>query len=608
MELQREKKGKDYALLLLAGGKSSRMGQNKAELMFQGNSFVRNLLIKADKIGLQDKFLSGYMLDMEDVKVVPDVYKDRGPLGGMHACMQAMDNSYCLVLPVDVPQIPGRILEELLKKHKNLSEEEKEKPLLLSHGERIEPLIGIYPVKMKDIIEQCIRDKSAAVFDVLKKTGYLECRIRTEEWQVENINTPETYAMVLKKDKGAPKMEEGITLQRALTLINERIRRIEDVQKVEVGEAGGYILAEDIYATIDNPPFARSPVDGYAAIAADLQTASVEHPVKLKVKGCIYAGDDGESFTIQSGEAYQIMTGAPFPNKADTAVRQEDTDYGESEVLIYKNQRSYDNYCFQGEDYKKGTLLLKKGKKITFAEQGILSGLGYTHVQVYRKPGIRVFTTGSELCEPGKQLASGKIYDSNGMMVAARLKELGIIPLAVKHLDDEEEIVARELRTACQDADVIVTTGGVSVGKKDILHGALELLGAEKVFWRIKLQPGMPTIFSVYKDTLIVSLSGNPFGAMANLELLLRPILDGLTHTEIFQMERKTGIMEGEFPKKSKVQRFVRAKYKEGKVTLPDGIFSSGSIGTLRDCNCLLEIPAGTECVKSGDEVIVWML
>ena len=403
-------------------------------------------------------------------------------------------------------------------------------------------------------------------------------------------------------------MMEGILLEEALKLILDRVHIITDTVNTEVSEAGGCILAEDVYSPLDNPPFPRSPVDGYAVRAGDIKEADQEHPAELKVVGCIYAGDNGQSCSLKPGEAYRIMTGAPFPAGADTAVKQEDTDFGEDRVKIYKSQKSYDNYCFQGEDYKKGRLLLKKGTRLTFAEQGILSGIGYTEIPVFRKPAVRVFTTGDELCPPGRPLKPGKIYDSNGMMVSSRLRELGILPKSVLHQPDSEEELAEALQEAAKDADVILTTGGVSVGKKDILHGALKKLGAEKVFWRIRLQPGMPTIFSVYHDTCILSLSGNPFGAMANLELLFRPMLAKMTGDETCLMEKRQGIMEGDFQKKSRVRRFVRAVYKDGSVSFPQGIYSSGAIGTLRGCNCLLDIPAGTEGIKGGEKVTVWML
>lgn len=403
-------------------------------------------------------------------------------------------------------------------------------------------------------------------------------------------------------------MVEGIFLEQAVELIKEHVRKITETEEIEVRDAGGFILAEDIYASVDNPPFPRSPVDGYAASAGDLKGATKEHPACLKVAGCIYAGDDGQSFTAKPGECYRIMTGGPFPQNTDTAVKQEDTNYGEDTVEIYKEQKAFDNYCFQGEDYKKGTLLIPSGIRLTFAEQGILAGIGRTHVKVYRKPVIRVIATGDELCPPGMPLKPGKIYDSNSMMVSSRLIELGAAPATVGRAADSEEGLAKALKEAAEGADIIVTTGGVSVGKKDILHGALKILGADKIFWRVKIQPGTPTIFSVYKNTLILSLSGNPFGAMANVELLLRPMLLEMTGNEIFDMEEKDGIACMEFPKKSRMRRFVRAVYKKGEVALPQGIFSSGAIGTLRGCNCFLDIPAGSGCIEKGEKVHVWML
>ncbi len=599
----------DYSLLLLAGGRSSRMGTDKAELSYLGRTFMENLLEKAEQLGIKKKFLSGHDSNLEGVRVVQDYYKDRGPLGGMHACMREMQTDYCLVLPVDVPQIPLEVLQNLLSFHREMMKRgEREIPLLLSHGDRTEPLIGIYPVNMQEEIGEAVQDHPASVFSVLKKKGYRIFQTEIEAWQAENINTPQTYHAVLEHEMGEQKMWREITLEHARELIQQRIQKIQDIEELEVNNAGGYVLAEDIAASLDNPPFPRSPVDGYAVRAEDLEGAAQEKPVSLKVTGCIYAGDNGQICTVKTGEAYRIMTGAPFPQGADTAVRQEDTDCGEEEVLIYKEQKAWDNYCFQGEDYQKGKLLLKKGTTLTFAEQGILSGLGYTRVKVYRKPAIRIFTTGDELVMPGNPLLPGKIYDSNGIMTEARLKELGIQPLSVEHVGDDEEILADKLLHACRDADVILTTGGVSVGKKDILHGALARMGAEKIFWRIKMQPGMPTIFSVYGKTLILSLSGNPFGTMANLEMLLRPMLKAMTGSERFSMEKRQGIMAAEFPKKSRVRRFVRAVYREGEVSLPEGIYSSGAIGTLRSCNCLLDIPAGTDPIKKGEHVTVWLL
>lgn len=401
---------------------------------------------------------------------------------------------------------------------------------------------------------------------------------------------------------------ERISLEEAVFQVCSHVTPAKDILEIPLEEAGGYVLAEDIYAELDNPPFSRSAVDGYAIFSGDSLGADREHPVKLKVRECVYAGTDVTNLAQEEKTAFWIMTGGQFPAGCDCAVRQEDTDYGEETVSLYREYRPYENYCFQGEDYKKGSLLLKKNTRLSFEEQGIIAGLGRETVKVWRKPVISVFTTGDELNQPGRPLTPGKIFDSNGMMVASRIRELGFEVKRREQVEDKPEILADKLRKACEDSDIIITTGGVSVGKKDILHQALPMLGAERIFWRVNIQPGTPTIFSVYQNTVILSLSGNPFGAMANVELLLRPMLGTFVHSEKLKMQSMRGILMEDFPKKSKNTRFVRAFYEDGEVHLTKGIFSSGAVASLRECNCLLEAAAGTQGIKKGETVRVRML
>lgn len=194
------KRAEKYSLLLLAGGKSSRMGRDKAGLSLEGKLFPRHLMDKAQALGIREKFLSGHVWEEGDARVIEDVYKERGPMGGLHACMKAMETPYCLVVPVDVPQLPLETLDALLRTHEeNCLEGRGNLPVLLVHGDREEPLIGIYPTEMADTIGEAIREKSCKVFKVLNQWGYEKCEISMEEWQAGNINTPEEYAGLLKK-------------------------------------------------------------------------------------------------------------------------------------------------------------------------------------------------------------------------------------------------------------------------------------------------------------------------------------------------------------------------------------------------------------------------
>ncbi len=186
---------KQYSLLLLAGGKSSRMGQNKAQLFYEGKTFMENLICKGRQLGIEQIYVSGYQGERDDVQVVWDIFPDRGPLGGIHACMRQIETPFCLVLPVDVPQIPLEVLEEMLHFHEEHGESV---PIVLEHGDRTEYLIGIYPVVMADFIEDFIHEHSASVYRMLRKWGFTCYKMELPQWQVENINTQDAYQQLLE--------------------------------------------------------------------------------------------------------------------------------------------------------------------------------------------------------------------------------------------------------------------------------------------------------------------------------------------------------------------------------------------------------------------------
>lgn len=184
-----------YTLILLAGGKSSRMGENKASLLYKGMTFARNLLLKAEELGIEDILISGFQ--EEGFLTVWDVYPQRGPLGGIHACMKQAKTPFCLVLPVDVPQIPAEVLEDLIYFHETKAETKK-LPVLLKHGERRENLIGIYPVEMMEFIEERIKEGSASVHGILDDWGNICFEAFVQEWQVRNINKKEDYEKLIR--------------------------------------------------------------------------------------------------------------------------------------------------------------------------------------------------------------------------------------------------------------------------------------------------------------------------------------------------------------------------------------------------------------------------
>ncbi len=400
---------------------------------------------------------------------------------------------------------------------------------------------------------------------------------------------------------------ERLTLEQALGILLEQVELIEEKEEVILWSVLGRILAEDIVAKKDQPPFPRSPLDGYAIRSVDVVNASKETPIVLRVIDEVMAGHMSKK-EVTEGTAIRIMTGAPIPNGADCIIMQEDTNYGETMVEIYKPLKAFQNYCFQGEDYKVGDKLLSKETRLGAVEIGILASLGYQRVSIYRKPRIALLTTGDEIVLPGEELKEGKIYDSNLYTLGTRLVELGMEVPIEERIDDDKQLVVDRIQEVVDSVDMIITTGGVSVGKKDIMHDVFELLGCKRLFWKIAIKPGMPTLCGLYKGKLLVCLSGNPFGATVNLELLVRPLLGKMTRMKELEVKRKQAITEDGFLKKSPVTRYVRAYYEDGHVKLPKGSNDSGILSSMIGCNCLIEILAGTEKIEKGECVWVVML
>ena len=399
----------------------------------------------------------------------------------------------------------------------------------------------------------------------------------------------------------------GISVEQAIELITAVLSPVDTWEELELSRAGGRILAEDIVAIQPQPPFDRSPLDGYALRSDDTTDASKEHPVTLRVIDRVMAGSVAKE-EVTAGTAVRIMTGAPIPAGADCIIRQEDTDYGEERVEIYTPLHKHENYCFCGEDYPAGTLLMDKGEKLDAVDIGILAGAGIASVKVYRKVRVALITSGDELIAPGMAGRPGKIYNSNHYLLRGRLTELGFEPVLCAHVGDEAEETAARIRAAAREADLIITTGGVSVGQRDVMHEVVSLLGGEQLFWRIAAKPGSPVLAYTFGGKPVIALSGNPFGAFATFELLVRPALAKMSGDETLMMERITATVAGEFPKATKGRRFVRARYRHGTVEIPRQGHASGMLSALKHCNCLVDIQGPNEGLHTGDTVEVWLL
>lgn len=399
---------------------------------------------------------------------------------------------------------------------------------------------------------------------------------------------------------------KNIDFEYAMDILQQKLQKLKrtEIKYAQTGKAAGRILAEDLYAPLNIPPFHRSPLDGYAVRSEDIRNASEKDPVQLKVTECVFAGEYILR-EVREGEAVRIMTGAPVPEGADCVVRQEDTDMGDNWVNIYKDIRKYQNYVFKGDDIKKGTLLLQRGTRLSAVEIGLLSGMGIRDIYVYKKPRIALFAFGDELCEAG-ELEEGQIFDMNLQMLRTRCLELKNKIVMSEILKDDISQAIMKLNEAKDKADLIITTGSVSVGKKDIMPRVIEKMKGEIFFRKVKMKPGSPIIFWGLENTPVISLSGNPFAALATFELFARPVIERIMGYS-GEVKWWDGIITKDYLKKSPHCRFVRARYENGYVEIPDNN-SSGALCSMRNCNCLIELPAGDTGKKAGDRVKILLL
>src|SRR5699024_4156077 len=276
-------------------------------------------------------------------------------------------------------------------------------------------------------------------------------------------------------------------------------------------------------------------------------------------------------------------------------------------VEICEELKPWQKYCPKGEDFGKGTILLREGKRMDFAAVGMAAAAGYEKVPVKRRVRAAVLATGDELQEPGEPLKPGGIYNSNGYRLGARLSELGVeVERSVRRADDTEAIAGwiREMR---EKVDLILTTGGVSVGEKDLMPEVFETLGIRKLFHGIQVKPGAPTMAGMYGNVPVIALSGNPFGAMVHLELLVRPVLEKMTGSSFYAPEYRKGVLVSDFVRTCESPRIVRARWEDGRISFPEQ-HASGVLASLGECNCLAEIKGRKEGVRKGETIWVRML
>jgi molybdopterin molybdotransferase len=375
-------------------------------------------------------------------------------------------------------------------------------------------------------------------------------------------------------------------------------------------EAAGAALAEPVTAPVPLPPFDNSAMDGYAVCASDVVTASEEAPVVLPVIGDVAAGDVTMS-AIRPGLSVRIMTGAPLPAGADAVIPVEWTDGGTAQVRISRPATSGHYIRRAGEDVTAGQVVLEAGTRLAAAQLGMLAAVGLARVPVRPKARVVVLSTGTELREPGSQLAPGQIWDSNSFMLTAAVAEAGGVGYRHPSVGDEPEKVLETIEDQLVRADAIVTSGGVSMGAKDVVKEVLSGVGSME-FCKVAMRPGAPQGFGLIDGrTPIFTLPGNPVSAYVSFQVFVRPALRAMQGLPSEPPPTVTAELTHDVTSPRELRHFMRAKLtRSGGSYLVTPAHGQGShqLGALATASGLIVMPEGVDALPAGSPVEVLRL
>ncbi len=394
-----------------------------------------------------------------------------------------------------------------------------------------------------------------------------------------------------------------ISLEAALGIIRSSVPLL-GVEKVPLAKAAGRVLVQDLRARTQSPLFDHSSMDGYAVCSRDTARSSIRHPARLELVGRIEAGDAGK-LRLERGEAIRILTGAPLPRGADAVVMQELVDARDKEIWLSAPVAARQNVRFAGADVRAGSALLEKGRSLSGREIALLASQGYSRIPVVRQVRASVVVTGSEIKGPQAALRAGQIRNANGPGLAAALGRAGALVRDFGIVPDQPAAMRRVLRRALAGADLLLVSGGVSVGDKDLTRAILEDLGFRTRFWKVAVRPGKPLLFGMKGRTAVFGLPGNPVSAWVCCEEFVRPAMDrmlGRIPSPAGRWPLK-GCAENDFHVDSGRRQFAfcRILPGSGEIRLRlIGPHDSGRLAEACRADALALIPAGARQVRAG--------
>ena len=369
------------------------------------------------------------------------------------------------------------------------------------------------------------------------------------------------------------------------------------VEKVELKESLKRVLATDVVHDMDMPPFDKSSMDGFACRKADMGN-------ELEIIETIHAGKNPEK-KITENQCCKIMTGAVVPPGADFVFKKEDAFINRAGKVVCKNLRSENYICFRGEDILKGEIVLEKSTLITSRHLPLLAGAGVTRPNVYARPGIAVFATGTELVEPSEKPFPYQIRNSNSSQLLAQIAELGIDAAYSGIIKDEEKILSEKIDEAFDSNQLAILTGGVSVGEFDLIPDVLQNMGFEILVSSTAIKPGKPMVFARKGDKYCFGLSGNPVSSFVQFEMYVKPFLYALMGHSFVQKILTFPLGEDFYRQNAERVNLVPANLNAEMEVIPVEFHSSAHINALSKASYLLEVPKGVTEIKKGEKVNV---
>ncbi|MGZ9815479.1 molybdopterin molybdotransferase MoeA [Peribacillus simplex] len=386
------------------------------------------------------------------------------------------------------------------------------------------------------------------------------------------------------------------------------------MELIPLEESQDRFLAQDIVATNDVPHFNRSPYDGFALRSKDTAKGSINNPLEFEVVEELAAGMVS-TIPVQKNQVARIMTGAQMPAECDAVIMLELTKEfekdGKKYISFKRSLKEGENVSFQGEDAKKGDVLVKKGTAINPGIIGLLATFGYAEVPVAMKPVVGLFATGSELLDVNEPLQPGKIRNSNSHAISAQIRRAGGEVRFYGKLKDEFKLSYEAISTALEEVDLLITTGGVSVGDFDLLPDIYQKIGADVLFNKVAMRPGSVTTVAVYNNKFLFGLSGNPSASYVGFELFARPIIRTMLFSENPHLRKETAQLAEDFLKPNPFSRLLRTRlfYESGQLkVIPSGVDKSNITTSLAGANSLTVLPGGTRGFQTGDFVDILLL